>query len=77
MMDYNKMMRGYFSKTYLTTVNFCSHFLQLLNNDHSLYDWLKTLEQTGLYLITDMPCKPGQMKRLSERVAFLKKTNYG
>ena len=50
---------------------------QLLNDDRVLYEWLKTLEQTGLCLMVEMPRKPGQLKRISERVAFLKKTNYG
>ena len=59
------------------TVLDCSLTFQLMNDDHTLYHWLKTLEQTGLCLLTEIPCKTGQLKQVGERVAFLKKTNYG
>ncbi len=50
---------------------------QVLTDDRALYRWLCKLEDTGLYLLTQALCETGQLKRLGDRVAFLRKACYG
>ena len=51
--------------------------LQLLEDDRTLFDWITAIQRFGLVLLKGSPGKPGQLHRIAERVAFLRKTNYG
>ena len=52
-------------------------FFKLLSDDQSLYDWIEMLEEFGVCIIKDAPPTNGQVSKLAERVAFVRKTNYG
>lgn len=52
-------------------------FDDILNNDMTLYKWLQDLATVGLTLIKNVPSEVGQVERISERVAYLRVTNYG
>lgn len=52
-------------------------FHELLIDDSALLSWLQQLEIMGFVLVTGAPAEPGQVRRLAERVAFIKKTHYG
>ncbi len=48
-----------------------------MSDDRALHDWIVTLEEVGVSLVTETPPRNGQLLRLADRVAFLRKTNYG
>ncbi|CAH1797488.1 unnamed protein product, partial [Owenia fusiformis] len=52
-------------------------FGKVLTDDKELYEWMRKLEIYGLVLLKNAPRETGQLKELSKRVAFLKKTHYG
>ena len=52
-------------------------FGKLLQDDTELYNWLDALNTKGLAIVKDAPTKQGAVRRLTERVAFLKKTMFG
>ena len=43
----------------------------------ALYNWLVTLEEYGLFILTDAPAEPGQIEKLGDRVAYMRENNYG
>lgn len=49
----------------------------LLKDDATLYKWITALEETGICLLTGAPTTQGQVNRIGERVAFLRKIHYG
>ena len=51
--------------------------IQLLTDDKALFEWITTLEETGIHLVVDAPTRNGQLLKLAQKVAFLRKTNYG
>ncbi|XP_071831371.1 gamma-butyrobetaine dioxygenase-like [Apostichopus japonicus] len=52
-------------------------FGDIINNDEVLFDWLRTLHETGLAVLTDAPTKPGAVEAIGKRVAYLRETVYG
>lgn len=52
-------------------------FHQLMEDDRSLFDWLKSLHGVGIALVTNAPQKVGQTEKLSDRVGHFKTTHYG
>lgn len=58
-------------------VIFLIFYFQLLKDDATLYQWITTLEETGLCLLTGTPTTQGQINRIGERVAYLRKIHYG
>lgn len=53
------------------------HFPDLLTSDTALLVWLEKLEEYGFVEIRGAPAEEGQVRKLAERVAFVKKTHYG
>jgi len=52
-------------------------FHNLLTDDEALYAWIRHLEGTGIFLITETPTEKGMIEKLANKVAFLRTTNYG
>ena len=50
---------------------------KVLSDGRALHDWIHTLGHTGLIILTGVPRDLTSMLQLAQRVAFLKKTNYG
>ena len=48
-----------------------------MSDDRSLYDWLCTMEEDGIFIITDVTREDGILREFAKRVAFLRYTNYG
>jgi hypothetical protein len=48
-----------------------------MRDDQLLYEWIVTLEQTGLVLLRNVPQQPRQIHALAERVGVLRVTHYG
>ncbi|XP_017779601.1 PREDICTED: gamma-butyrobetaine dioxygenase-like [Nicrophorus vespilloides] len=49
----------------------------VMNDDESHYNWLRDLAVYGVSLIENAPPNPGECRKLSEKVAFIRKTHYG
>ena len=49
----------------------------ILNTDTEFYNWLWTLQTTGLALVCGAPAELGICRELANRVAFFRKTIYG
>ncbi|KAB7506959.1 Gamma-butyrobetaine dioxygenase, partial [Armadillidium nasatum] len=52
-------------------------FYDLMTDDCALLTWLQQLEVFGFVLISNAPAEYGQVRQLTERVGFIKKTHYG
>ncbi|XP_071799183.1 gamma-butyrobetaine dioxygenase-like [Asterias amurensis] len=52
-------------------------FNSILEDDQTLYDWLVEMVTVGISIVTKAPKETGQLERIGERVAFLRKSNYG
>ncbi|RZF40321.1 hypothetical protein LSTR_LSTR006930 [Laodelphax striatellus] len=52
-------------------------FNKILENDNELYDWLEVLAARGVAIVEGAALKEGEVTKLADRVAFLKKTQYG
>ena len=52
-------------------------FQNLMEDECNLMSWLKTLHSHGLALVKNAPTEEGQVKKLAERVGYLKTTHYG
>ena len=48
-----------------------------MSDDEALLTWLQSLEIYGLVMITDAPTEYGQVRRLADRIAFIRRTHYG
>ena len=46
-------------------------------NDRSLYDWINTVEETGIVLLRNVPRRMKQLHVLAERVALIRVVHYG
>ena len=51
--------------------------VQILADDRQLYNWLTALEETGFAMLTGVPAESGQLHRIADRVAYLRKTLLG
>ena len=49
----------------------------LMSNDTTLLSWLSSLSKVGLTQIIKMPSKQGHLKKLGDRIGWLKQTTYG
>ncbi|KAG0714700.1 Gamma-butyrobetaine dioxygenase [Chionoecetes opilio] len=52
-------------------------FQELLTDDAALLGWLRQLEVFGFVKVNGAPVETGQVRRLAERIAFIRKTHYG
>lgn len=50
---------------------------EVLNDSDVLFEWLKTMYETGLAVLTGAPTKPGALEAIGKRVAYLRETVYG
>ncbi len=50
---------------------------QLMAEDGPFHDWLVALRDTGLTLVRGVPIEPGTVRRLAERISFIRETNFG
>ncbi|KAK3888969.1 hypothetical protein Pcinc_007009, partial [Petrolisthes cinctipes] len=71
-----RMERKYWDSCLLKDVPH-AYFPDLMTSDAALLTWLETLEEYGFVVIREAPAEEGQVRRLTERVAFVKKTHYG
>ena len=55
----------------------CIFALQLMTDDRALYQWTVELEETGLFLVKDAVPNEDSIGQLAQRVAYLRRTNYG
>lgn len=54
-----------------------ANFNDLITDDVALLTWLQQLEVFGFVLIQNAPVEHGQIKKLADRVSFIRKTHYG
>ena len=47
-----------------------------MTDDNAMYDWIKELEETGIYIVQNAP-KPGTIADIGKKVAFLRNNTYG
>ncbi|KAK8393294.1 hypothetical protein O3P69_013366 [Scylla paramamosain] len=52
-------------------------FKEVITDDVALLEWLRQLEVYGFVKVKDAPAEIGQVRRLAERIAFIRKTHYG
>lgn len=52
-------------------------FPEMMSDDAALLKWSQQLEIFGFVMVSGAPAEPGQVRRLAERIAFIKKTHYG
>jgi gamma-butyrobetaine dioxygenase len=52
-------------------------YAQLMAEDGPFHDWLVALRDTGLTLVRGVPIEPGTVRRLAERISFIRETNFG
>ena len=48
-----------------------------MTSDKELHRWLVLLEEDGLCIVYDAPCETGVINKIGERIAYLRKCNYG
>lgn len=52
-------------------------FPEIMSDDSALLKWSQQLEIFGFVMVSGAPAEPGQVRRLADRIAFIKKTHYG
>ena len=52
-------------------------FQEVMEDDAALLGWLRRLEVFGFVVVNGAPAEEGQVRRLAERIAFIRKTHYG
>ncbi len=52
-------------------------FQQIMTSDEALLQWLMQLDRYGFTIVTGMGSEPGTGRRLAERIAFLRDSNFG
>jgi gamma-butyrobetaine dioxygenase len=52
-------------------------FTEIMESDRALLEWLVLLDRYGFTIITGMGSAPGTGRRLAERIAFLRDSNFG
>lgn len=52
-------------------------FENVMADDMTLLEWLRQLEVYGFVKVSGAPTETGQVRRLAERIAFIRKTHYG
>ncbi|KAK7077966.1 Gamma-butyrobetaine dioxygenase, partial [Halocaridina rubra] len=71
-----KLRRSYWGTNIMKNLPQAS-FHELLQEDAAVLAWLQQLEVYGFALIKGAPAKPGQVRSLANKIAFIKKTHYG
>lgn len=56
---------------------FVANFYDIMNDDKVLYQFLENLDSVGLCVMTEAPCKTGQLRRFCRRVGFVRETHFG
>ncbi|AOJ08162.1 gamma-butyrobetaine dioxygenase [Burkholderia mayonis] len=49
----------------------------VLEDPQALLAWLSAVRDTGLTQVRGLPCDPGTLARVAERVSFIRETNFG
>ncbi|XP_023707783.1 gamma-butyrobetaine dioxygenase isoform X2 [Cryptotermes secundus] len=62
--DFNKILKKY-------------DFNDILNSDATLLDWLENIATYGIALIDNTPPQEDQLRRVADRVGFIRRTQYG
>ncbi|CRK97926.1 CLUMA_CG011299, isoform A [Clunio marinus] len=52
-------------------------FMKIIETDHELYDWLNCLAIHGVAIIKNTPQTENEIRRIAERVGFIRRTHYG
>ncbi|XP_050729637.1 gamma-butyrobetaine dioxygenase-like, partial [Eriocheir sinensis] len=52
-------------------------FQEVMEDDAALLEWLRRLEVFGFVKVNGAPAEQGQVRRLAERIGFIRKTHYG
>lgn len=52
-------------------------FQEVMEDDVALLEWLRRLEVFGFVKVNGAPAEQGQVRRLAERIGFIRKTHYG
>lgn len=52
-------------------------FKDVIDNDNVLMEWLETLAVSGIAMLKNTPSTENEVRRLGERVRFVKKTHFG
>lgn len=60
-------------ETRLPVYQYCG----VMQNDHSLLNWLKDLRSYGISLIENVDTTDGTVGRVAQRVSFIRQTNFG
>lgn len=53
------------------------NFKDVLENDKVLHDWIESLAENGVAIISDAPHTENETRKIANRVGFIKKTHYG
>ena len=76
MMVLNRLERKFWGSESLDNFPEAS-FEEIITDDVALLEWLRQLEIYGFVKVKDAPVETGQVRRLAERIAFIRKTHYG
>lgn len=52
-------------------------YSDVMRSDTGLLRWLRLLQKKGFSLLRGVPTEPGQVRKVAERVAFARETNFG
>lgn len=67
----------HWEKTDFNKVTNVFKFDDVINNDNELKNWLESLAVYGFAIIQESPLQQDVVRRLAERVGFIRKTTYG
>lgn len=52
-------------------------FKKIIESDHELHDWLKSLATHGVTIIENTPQTEKEARKIADRVGFIRRTHYG
>ncbi|GLG99378.1 uncharacterized protein GBIM_05850, partial [Gryllus bimaculatus] len=52
-------------------------YSDVIQSDSYLYEWLKALAEYGVAIVENTPIQEDQLRKLANRVSFIKRTHYG
>ncbi|KAK7791561.1 hypothetical protein R5R35_011064 [Gryllus longicercus] len=52
-------------------------YSDVIQSDKCLYEWLKALAEYGVAIVENTPIQEDQLRKLANRVSFIKRTHYG
>ena len=62
--------------TFLDNLN-AANYLDLLQDDHTLFNWMKQLDQDGLSLVKGIPATEAALDEIANRIDYQRQTNFG